>query len=406
MVSVNVFEIVANLFSTTATSSSRVPDIRRLYQFNHCLAKLPNFRLPISQLLFPPTEDINLDVHYVNIFRQLIFDLQEANHFEEARNLMNLLPKANLNEFIISEWMLKAKQLEPTNKAMAAERQFSQDGNGGQHSLEVLVDLDFWDNCWTQVARLDPSMHSSLRVMERFIEQLKPGQLLLKCFLYLKCMLAIESILHNSIETDTLAGEDNVEEEGTVSEDDSPDRPSVDVYELVHDYFNIEHCLWRKMIDCERLVAMKRAQMMDKMSEVASAKSGRSASIMIESTGDQGVIDVWERIVKEILAYVKTSKMANEIMPVLSKRYSFKYTSLKSRASKVNEQQHLQTLAKTQNVSFSSLIGRMLSAFCIAKAKEVAELFDFTHLDFQIIQASDVVNFIELHLTKFNLQNV
>lgn len=321
----------------------------------------------------------------MNIFRQLIFDLQESNHFDEARNLMNLLPKANINEFIISEWMLKAKQLEPNNKVMAAERQFSQDGNDGQHSSEVLVDLDFWDNCWTQVARLDPSMHSSLRVMERFIEQLKPGQLLLKCFLYLKCMLAIESILNYSIETDTLVDDDNAREDETASEDGSPDRPNVDVYELVHDYFNIEHCLWRKMIDCEQLVATKRAQMIDKMSEVASAKSGRSASIMIDSTGDQGVIDVWERIVKEILAYMKTSIMTSKIMPVLSKRYSFKFTSLKSRASKVNEQQNLQTLARTQHVSFSKLIGRLLSAFCIAKAKEVAELFDYTHLDFQII---------------------
>src|SRR5699024_595776 len=129
---------------------------------------------------------------YVSIFRKLIFDLQEAGHFEEARNIINLLPKANMNEFIINEWMLKAKK---TNNSV--ETDFAT----GDEVILDKIDLTFWENCWAQVTKLVPSMHSAFKVMERFVQHLQPNQILIKCFVILKCMLAIESILRDFIET-------------------------------------------------------------------------------------------------------------------------------------------------------------------------------------------------------------
>ena len=72
----------------------------------------------------------------MSIFRKLILDLQEAGYFDEARNILNLLPKVNLKEFLINEWMLKAKKAnsggsggkKPTNTEGAENEKLSELG--------------------------------------------------------------------------------------------------------------------------------------------------------------------------------------------------------------------------------------------------------------------------------------
>lgn len=412
----------------------RIPDIRNLYFFSQCLAKLPNFSLPIAELLrHGPTLRSNEDngettgeadyTEYVSIFRKLILDLQEAGHFDEARNILNLLPKANLNEFLINEWMLKAKKANSgggskklTNTEEGAENKeeavklpemgvtSSNTAINSSSSTTTLdtIDLSFWENCWTAVTKIDPTMHSAFKVMERFVEHLEPNQLLIKCFVLLKCMIAIESILWDFIETNSAEEEvktspagadsprDNSSNQATIQPNTTffDDLATKDTLDLVEDYFTFEYALWTSAVECEYLI------LHNTNSEQQNLNS---------SSFDDTIVTAWRQIWCDIVHYIKGSAFGSRILPKLSLKYTFLYkkSSMMMGGSKGGSKQNNGKKNGTNSNSSSPMseglrqaalnqvIGKLLDALCLAKAKEVATIFRYTHDDFEIIEACD-----------------
>ena len=414
----------------------RIPDIRNLYFFSQCLAKLPNFSLPIAELLrHGPTFRSNEDngeacgeadyTEYVSIFRKLILDLQEAGHFDEARNILNLLPKANLNEFLINEWMLKAKKAnsgggggkKPTNTEEGAENEeLSEMGvtnantitntisnNSSTTTLDT-IDLSFWENCWTAVTKIDPTMHSAFKVMERFVEHLEPNQLLIKCFVLLKCMIAIESILRDFIETNSAEEEVKTSAGAADSPNDSSnngqttqpmttffdDLATKDTLDLVEDYFTFEYALWTSAVECEYLILH--------------SSSSPEQQNLNSSSFDDTIVAAWRQIWCDIVHYIKGSAFGSRILPKLSLKYTFLYkkSSMMMGGSKGGSKQNNGKKNGTNSSSSSSpmsegprqaalnqVIGKLFDALCLAKAKEVAAIFRYTHDDFEIIEACD-----------------
>ncbi|KAI2807893.1 hypothetical protein BLOT_005833 [Blomia tropicalis] len=364
-----------------SSSYLRIPDIRNLYFFSQCLTKLPSFTLPIADLLRhgPATsENENMDyADYVSIFRKLIFDLQEAGHFEEARNIINLLPKTNVNEFIINEWMLKAKKVNNNSS--------STDENLVDNENVILdqIDLAFWENCWAQVTKLDPSMHSAFKVMERFVQHLQPNQVLIKCFVLLKCMLAIESILLDFIETNNDDQSNDNDSRQSLLFDDL----STTNLDLLQDYFQFEFTLWSSVVDCEFLIFHRKKH----QNEVG---NGTNLDVIENSAlkyGDDSyddhmatIITAWKQIWNDIVQYTKASSFSNRIMPKLSLKHTYYYKNINSKRNK-----QVITLDGVKHLALNEVIRKLLNSLCLQKAKEVSALFSYSHDDFEIIQACD-----------------
>ena len=340
--------------------------------------------MPIADLLRhgPATsENENMDyADYVSIFRKLIFDLQEAGHFEEARNIINLLPKTNVNEFIINEWMLKAKKVNNNSS--------STDDNLVDNENVILdqIDLAFWENCWAQVTKLDPSMHSAFKVMERFVQHLQPNQVLIKCFVLLKCMLAIESILLDFIETNNDDQSNDNDSRQSLLFDDL----STTNLDLLQDYFQFEFTLWSSVVDCEFLIFHRKKH----QNEVG---NGTNLDVIENSTikyGDDSyddhmatIITAWKQIWNDIVQYTKASSFANRIMPKLSIKHTYYYKNINSKRNK-----QVITLDSVKHLALNEVIRKLLNSLCLQKAKEVSALFSYSHDDFEIIQVRKWLN--------------
>lgn len=331
--------------------------------FSQCLAKLPNFSLPISKLLFPDYErgaEESGDHHYVNTFRKLIFDLQEAGHFDEARNIITLLPKAKTNEFIINEWMLKAKKAETSSEVTL-------ESNG---SVINKIDLEFWENCWIQVTKLDPTMHSAFKVMERFVQKLEPSQILIKCFVLIKSMLAVETILINYLDSE-MELEFNTLDDSSLSSENAFSNN----LDLVQDFDQFEFDLWKCALECEHCILVGGGE-----------ECGDSPSVLHSESLDTSIYDSWATIWQNIVGFVKSSKFSSQIIPRLSLKYSYLYKTDKHRQAKISS-----SFEVTKRDALSRLVGRLLNSFCYKKACHVAELFAYTHDDFELIKVGFVL---------------
>ncbi|KAH7639821.1 spatacsin-like protein [Dermatophagoides farinae] len=341
-----------------------VPDIRRFYLFSQCLNKVPDYSLPIGPLLSIEA-NTNDESRYGEVLKNLILQLQQSGHFDAARNIINLLTIENTNEFIINEWMLKAKQ---------AELESSNINNNNN------IDISFWEDCWSQVVRIDPSMHSAFKVMERFVQQLEPDQLLIKCFVLLKCLLAIETILNDTInEIESIYPIINQtkdkqqqlqqppDDNSTISSSNASSNNNV---ELIQDYFNFELSFWKSVVDCEMFI-----QKMDTSNDM-------------KQIVDKNIITAWQDIWKDIVQYFTKSLLRKFILPKLTERYPHIGQNVENQRSK--QQQNVQ-IDVNQYQSLNRVIGNLLDHFCYKKAIEVAKLFGYDHDDFEIIRTCDQI---------------
>ncbi|KAF7495080.1 Spatacsin [Sarcoptes scabiei] len=334
-----------------SSSIHRVPDMRKFYLFSQCLNNVPDFVLPIADLLQIEPND-EPETKYGEVLRPLIFDLQESGHFDEARNIVNFLTSSDVNEFIINEWMLKAKKA---------------DLNKNPNSVKI--DISFWENCWSQVITIDPSMLSAYKVMERFVEQLEPTQMLIKSFVLLKCLLAIETILRNRLEThhETFTSQ-NLHDDSSSLADVSINTNSCSNLDFIEDYFKYEKLLWKSIVECEHYLH----------TTILSTQTDQ------QSIDHQELILAWQEVWKQIISYFNSSSMIKIIIPGIEEKFiSFVLPSIEN---------HLKTrinIDKIKQTSLNQVIGKLLDHFCFAKAHQVAEMFGYYHEDFVLIETCD-----------------
>ena len=305
----------------------------------------------------------NEEHHCVNILRKLIFDMQEGGYFDEARNIVTLLPKTKTNEFIINEWMLKAKKAEMSSEIILAT-------NGLPISK---IDLEFWNNCWSQVTKIDPSMHSAFKVMERFVQNLEPNQMLIKCFVLLKCLLAVETILKDYLEND-------IEVESTPNTFDDTSTISSDnqfnYLDLVQEFDQFEFDLWLCAVECEFCI-----NTFPKVACEEKVENPDQVSVAYSESIDSTLSDSWETIWKSIVGFMKTSAFSSQIIPWLSQKYSYQYKNINKKRPK-----HSTSLEPLKQKTLTQIIGKLFNSFSFEKARYVSELFSYTHDDFELIK--------------------
>lgn len=322
--------------------------------FSQCLNKVPDYTLPIAELLLVERTYGDAEPHYGEVFSKLIFSLQEAGHFDVARNIINLLTDTNTNDFIINEWMLKAKQAELDNDVISSN-----------------IDISFLENCWLQVSKLDPTMHSAFKVMERFVQQLNSNQILIKCFVLLKCLMAIESILKDYSENEKdLNLSPNIDDNSTICSSTISNNS-----DLIQDYFNFEVSLWKSVLECEFSIqtALQNSKT-DNDSNTESYLECKNSNFNL----------TWQHIWKEIVSYFNSSIILKTILIKLNERHPYLYKNVENQRKK-----QIILLEVFKHEALNTVIQNLLDYFCYVKAKEVSKLFNYVHEDFEIIEACE-----------------
>ena len=174
-------------------------------------------------------------------------------------------------------------------------------------------------------------------------------------------MFAIESILSDYIDERNGDRDEKTAKDCVSLENDFFSTSHLD---LVQEYFQFEIALWSSVVECEFLISHRVATTQEPSFD--------------EHTNS--ILTAWRLVWRNIVSYIKCSTYDNVLQSLWPKHSHF-YKNVNLKRNK-----HVITLDSGKQDALRRVIGKLLDAFCLEKAKEVASLFSYTHDDFEIIQ--------------------